>query len=168
MKLVSFRIKNFKSIIDSGWCNLSKDNITCLIGQNESGKSSILEALNCFSLETMDEDFIRNDMSLPIISCKFEIGKDEANKIFSTFSKSDNYDTFISILDKLKYTIEVIRFVHKETELNKLYTNYGKEIQSFLVSQPQMPKDILSDTTLDDKTKNDTIIKYKFNWANFV
>ena len=48
MKLTAFRIKNFRSIVDTGWQNLSPDNITCLIGQNESGKTSVLEALEGF------------------------------------------------------------------------------------------------------------------------
>ena len=43
MKLVAFRIKNFRSIKDTGWHELAYDNITCLIGQNESGKTSVLE-----------------------------------------------------------------------------------------------------------------------------
>lgn len=45
MRLFSFRVVNFKSIIDSGDCKLSDlDNILILAGQNESGKSSVLEA----------------------------------------------------------------------------------------------------------------------------
>ena len=43
MKLVAFRIRNFRSIVDTGWQNISPDNITCLIGQNESGKTSVLK-----------------------------------------------------------------------------------------------------------------------------
>jgi AAA15 family ATPase/GTPase len=42
-----FRIKNYKSIMDSGDCYLT-DGITVLAGKNESGKTSILEALSDF------------------------------------------------------------------------------------------------------------------------
>jgi predicted ATP-dependent endonuclease of OLD family len=46
MKLKSFRVTNYRSIIDSRDCYLSpNDGITILAGQNESGKSSLLEAL---------------------------------------------------------------------------------------------------------------------------
>ena len=48
MQLVAFRIQNFRSIVDTGWHQLAHDNITSLIGQNESGKTSILEGLKAF------------------------------------------------------------------------------------------------------------------------
>ena len=81
MKLLSFRIQNFRSIIDTGWSNLSADNITGLIGQNESGKNSILEALNSFYEGSISEDILRSDLSMPVVSCKFEITGKEFNKI---------------------------------------------------------------------------------------
>jgi ABC-type ATPase involved in cell division len=73
MKLSAFRIKNFRSIIDTGWQNLSPDNITCLIGQNESGKTSILEGLKDFYTGTISEDVLRSDLSMPEISCRFSM-----------------------------------------------------------------------------------------------
>lgn len=44
MKLVSARISNFKCIEDSG--EFAVDRVTCLVGKNESGKSTILQALH--------------------------------------------------------------------------------------------------------------------------
>lgn len=73
MKLISFRIRNFRSIVDTGWQNLSPDNITCLIGQNESGKTSVLEALNVFHTGSISEDVLRSDLTLPEVSCRFSI-----------------------------------------------------------------------------------------------
>ena len=43
MKLKRFRVENFRSVIDSGWINC--DDVTTLVGINESGKSNILLAL---------------------------------------------------------------------------------------------------------------------------
>lgn len=71
MILSAFRIRNFRSIIDTDWQHLSPDNITCLIGQNESGKTSILEGLRAFYTGTISEDILRSDLSLPEISCRF-------------------------------------------------------------------------------------------------
>lgn len=50
MRLKSFRIFRYKSIIDSGECVLAPD-FTILIGKNESGKSAVLEALRDFDRE---------------------------------------------------------------------------------------------------------------------
>jgi predicted ATP-dependent endonuclease of OLD family len=71
MQLVAFKIKNFRSIIDTGWHQLAHDNITSLIGQNESGKTSILEALKAYHDGRLIEDMLRSDLSLPRVSCKF-------------------------------------------------------------------------------------------------
>ena len=43
MRLKRFRVTNFRSVIDSGW--IKCDDITTLVGINESGKSNILLAL---------------------------------------------------------------------------------------------------------------------------
>lgn len=43
MKLIKVRIQNYKSISDSGWVDM--DQVTCLVGKNESGKTAFLQAL---------------------------------------------------------------------------------------------------------------------------
>ena len=48
LRPIAFRIRDFRSIRDSGICHLSADRITVLAGQNESGKSAILYALRDF------------------------------------------------------------------------------------------------------------------------
>jgi len=83
MWFTKFKIRNFRSIIDTGWNEVASDNITGLIGQNESGKTSILEALNSFYNGVISDDILRSDLSLPEIGCSFSITKDELNKYFS-------------------------------------------------------------------------------------
>lgn len=87
IKLVAFRIKNFRSIVDSGWCTLASDNITVLIGQNESGKTSVLEALQSFYDNNLNEDVLRSDNSYPEISCRFLIEKNRKISAFLNKSK---------------------------------------------------------------------------------
>ena len=43
MKLTRAKVTNYRSIDDSGWVSL--DNVTCLVGKNESGKTAFLQAL---------------------------------------------------------------------------------------------------------------------------
>lgn len=46
MKLVAIRIKNFRGYKNSGWIRIG--DLTGFVGKNDSGKSTILEALNLF------------------------------------------------------------------------------------------------------------------------
>lgn len=84
MKLSAFRINNYRSIVDTNWITLASDNITSLIGQNESGKTSILEALNSFYNGKITDDILRSDLTLPRVSCEFILDKDEVKKFSST------------------------------------------------------------------------------------
>lgn len=81
LTLTGFRIKNFRSIIDTGWQNLSIDNITSIIGQNESGKTSVLHAINSFFSGKITEDDIRSSNKLPEISCSFAIDLNDLNNL---------------------------------------------------------------------------------------
>ena len=47
MKLTKVRVKNYKCIHDSTEFDI--DDITCLVGKNESGKTAVLEALRKFN-----------------------------------------------------------------------------------------------------------------------
>ncbi len=77
-----FKIKNYRSIIKTGWQDLASDNITGLIGQNESGKTSILEALSSFYTGIISDDILRSDLSLPEVACSFSVSPAEIKKIF--------------------------------------------------------------------------------------
>lgn len=83
MKLRAFRIRNYRSIIDSGWRYLAFDNITALIGQNESGKTSVLEALKSFYEGKISDDVLRSDLTYPIIECSFEMDHEQFQKILN-------------------------------------------------------------------------------------
>lgn len=72
MRLQAFRIKNFRSIVDTGFQDLSPDGISLIVGQNESGKSSILEGINAFETAVITEDDIRSNGLLPEITCIFK------------------------------------------------------------------------------------------------
>ncbi|MBU4216923.1 ATP-binding protein [Candidatus Parcubacteria bacterium] len=81
--LKKFRIKNFKSITDSGDCYLT-DTITILAGKNESGKTTILEALEDFDTNNKIRESakpIKSPDSTPEISISFIIEKNDINEI---------------------------------------------------------------------------------------
>ena len=59
MKLLKFKVHNFKTIDESEW--ITTDNITCLVGENESGKTNILTAL--LKLKPADKNYKINIIS---------------------------------------------------------------------------------------------------------
>lgn len=71
MKIEAFRITHFRSIVDTGWCNFSPDGVTVLVGQNESGKTTVLEALSkTFSSDDITPDDLRTNEDLPQVFLK--------------------------------------------------------------------------------------------------
>ena len=52
MKLLKLQVENFKCVEDS--TEIKIDQVTCLIGKNEAGKTAILEAL--YKLNPVDQD----------------------------------------------------------------------------------------------------------------
>ncbi len=95
MKLIKFRIKNFRSIIDSGDCYLT-DNITILAGKNESGKTSVLEALEDFDADkTIRKEAIpiKNTNNKPSISVTFEISKSTLTDILNKIELNKSLDS---------------------------------------------------------------------------
>src|SRR4051812_26437177 len=91
MRLYSFQIKNFKSIEDTGNIKVSlDDNVTIFAGQNEAGKSAILEALDFLeqglSVAEFDETFRRVDSS-PRVECNYHLSDEELDEIEVSGSK---------------------------------------------------------------------------------
>lgn len=87
MKIKKFRIWNYKSIIDSGDC-YPAECVTVLAGKNESGKSSILEALEDFN---SDENIRAKAIPIsapkdvvPKISIWFDVAKKDLVEILET------------------------------------------------------------------------------------
>lgn len=60
MKLVSFHVRKFRNIIDSGQINV-ETNVTCLVGMNEAGKTAVLTALNRLNPTDGDSFTVQQD-----------------------------------------------------------------------------------------------------------
>jgi len=87
MNIEKFRIFGFRSVIDTGWLPFSSDRITVLVGQNESGKSSILEAL--FKALAPGEQITENDLrasgEAPAVHLKIKLDLEELEKALNKF-----------------------------------------------------------------------------------
>jgi len=77
MKLDKIEIKNYKSIENATIDLTQSDNILALVGQNESGKSSILEAVHDYYEGSYEKDSLPFDLDSEeteqIVSCTFSI-----------------------------------------------------------------------------------------------
>src|SRR5215510_11249572 len=80
----AFRIRDFRSIVDSGICPLSGDSITVLAGQNEAGKTAVLNALRDFDIPEGElpktPEFIpegKYDTAQPRVAVEFELDIDQ-------------------------------------------------------------------------------------------
>jgi ABC-type cobalamin/Fe3+-siderophores transport system ATPase subunit len=140
MKLVAFHITNFKSILDTGWRELSSDNITGLIGQNESGKSSILEALHSFYTGDLDEDSLRSDGKIPAISCSFEVSDDEIVKTF------ESYDT------PPRFADVIIKENKRRINLTRTWSDDDTREAKILLEQTSLV-DVFIDAVSDEPTE---------------
>ncbi|MBN1789998.1 MAG: AAA family ATPase [Bacteroidales bacterium] len=123
MKISAFHIRNYRSIIDSGKCYLSPDNITALIGQNESGKTSVLEALRSFYESRITDDVLRSDQTFPEITCTFLL------------EENDRLDEMI---DFSRLPAELHDAFRQKTEitLNRKWLNSRKNVIS--VAEPEL------------------------------
>lgn len=112
MKITKLRIKNYKSIIDSGDCYLESD-LTILAGKNESGKTSILEALEDFnSKRPISENAIPigNKNNLPEITLTLVLSPEDLNNYYSKvkIDRNESSETLIRIIKNYpnKYSID--------------------------------------------------------------
>jgi hypothetical protein len=153
MKLTAFRIRNFRSIVDSGWQNLSPDNITCLIGQNESGKTSILEGLRDFKTGIISEDVLRSDLSLPEVSCRFSFT--EGWLLTVTENPGPELRELLSRLTHVEITRKWI------ADLSSV-VNVGGEISQYLDSLEEAWKLYLENVVirLEEEIKNIESLEY--------
>ncbi|TKT71886.1 hypothetical protein YH63_010910 [Afipia massiliensis] len=122
MKLTDFRILNFRSIKDSGWCSFSADGTTVLIGQNESGKTSILAALEkSFNGINLEDDDVRAGEPLPRVIIRLITSFNELENSFSN-SPKEQLDALEKYLTKTKGRLEFSKsWVRSTTNKDQRY-----------------------------------------------
>lgn len=126
-KVESFRIKNYKSILDSKKCYVDNE-ITVLAGKNEAGKTAILQALDDFNFsKNIREEaiMISNKGLKPEIEVTLLLEDKDLNEIFvdskQRQSVKENKVTITKIYPN-KYSISeesVNRFVPNKSNLIK-------------------------------------------------
>ena len=101
MQLSRARVTNYRSIDDSGWVSL--DNVTCMVGKNESGKTAFLQALRrlnpvggvggTFDLRDYPrKGYVRykrrhEDEPATVVQAEFELTEDEIEELENEFGQ---------------------------------------------------------------------------------
>jgi predicted ATP-dependent endonuclease of OLD family len=150
MRLYSFQIQNFKSIINTGECKISDiDNIVVLAGQNESGKSSVLEALDFFANGPSDkfEKFEkRQGTDMTSVKCTFLIGKSDMEYLEGEF---EDYEEIKKFLKKKKEVSLFRKFENKKDS--------GLSIdESFFEDFPEFEEEEAEDEAAEETTTTTT------------
>lgn len=91
MKLQRFKVTNFRSVIDSGW--IYCDEVTTLVGVNESGKSNILLALWKLNPVTGGNIDILHDMPVSKLA-ELRDKKDKTFFIEAVFTLGKHFELF--------------------------------------------------------------------------
>ena len=123
VKIIKFRIKNYKSIKDSGECYLS-NGLTILAGKNESGKTSILEALEDFDTdnEIREEAIpIHFDQEKPEITLLLQVSKKEINEIAEELKIDLGNE--INVIELKKRFEEGYKIINHEEIFSKVIKN---------------------------------------------
>lgn len=166
MKLKTVRVKNYKSIQDTGLVNLGNATITTFAGQNESGKSSFLEGLSFFYTGTFDPDSVPFEFeeSTQEISCTFLLDPNDNSfwhsiekDISTTFSIPYEHPNDILDIAKLEGKIKEFTLTRQTIEDDGrkgmlIVDNTNYQIIKACVQDKKIATDnATEDTTVDQK-----------------
>lgn len=168
MELKKFRIKNFKSIKDTGEKYIDPK-ITIFAGKNESGKTSLLEALAEFgSREKIPEKFNRlNSAEQPQIMIWFKVSEEEINNIIENILIDSDYEESEEAKDELKK----ILLVKNEFLITKKHDGSflldEDLINSVKIKHNELVKNFLSSISKDyNSLKNNENLNTKIDFSN--
>lgn len=128
MKIIGIEIENFKGIqhIKFDFERNINNNIITLIGLNESGKTTILEAINCFEYNeentkslSIEQAFIKDKFDMIPIKKRANFNGNISIKLSFSLDEEDNK----IIRDKIKKDLEInIQNVINKIEVEQRYT----------------------------------------------
>lgn len=102
MKLIAFRVQNYKKIDDTGWIDV--DELTTFVGKNEAGKSAVFRGLSKFNPSDKEpydglkefprrrytDEFKQHDW--PVSSCRFLLCETTSSKLRVISEKLAQYN----------------------------------------------------------------------------
>lgn len=136
MRFSAFRIQKFRNIQDSGWVELD-DDLTCIVGKNQSGKTALLRALHKFNPHENEPYDIgrewprgqRRERTTGQVVCevRFTLDKDEQKRLGEITEADITTDTVIVSKD-YEGRFEVILPEQPDVLKDRLHPNTTDEI----------------------------------------
>lgn len=147
MLLKAFRIKNYKSFVDSGICSV-QNGVTIFAGQNESGKSNILTALakiNEKSPVFAPEEYSFGQGESPEITYFFELSPEETEELKDSFPDVEmDSEVCVTVREKVRSISCEFVVESEEPDVAAVEPKLVQHIEKYL------PKFILYKTLTDD------------------
>ena len=145
MRLRKFRVRAYRCIHDSGEINVG--DLAAFVGRNESGKTTILQALtllnkdeNVSELDLCDEmsEDLKNEIRL--VEGEFDLSTEEIRLLKEKFPNLPEMKKIRlyrnNINDKVQYEFDDIQLSENENEGLNSWQNFVKRILSFLDTIP--------------------------------
>ncbi len=163
MKLTTLKLKNFRNYKDE--TEIKIDDLSCFIGKNDIGKSTILESLNCF----FNDDIEKTDLSVNAeedlieITCIFEEFKEKLilDSSVETSLREESLLNQNNLLE-IKKTFKIGGTISKATYIVCLHEN-DERINNILSLKNSPLKALAVELNIDltgiNKTKNPPIRK---------
>ena len=173
MKLTKVRIKNYKSIHDSTEFDI--DDITCLVGKNESGKTAILEALHKFNpvhpiqFDRLNDYPVENPQShiseTDVVEATFSLEREdiEAIETFIHCECVDANEPTITFLGGYSNTVSVVKYgfdLDLDAIIKHISTTTDIKTSSSMKDPTKLAKDLLSKVDFAENTHYYGILEY--------
>ncbi|HJO83632.1 MAG TPA: AAA family ATPase, partial [SAR202 cluster bacterium] len=163
MQLSRARVTNYRSIDDSGWVSL--DNVACMVGKNESGKTAFLQALRrlnpvggvggTFDLRDYPrKGYVRykrrhEDEPATVVQAEFELTEDEIEELENEFGQGVLRSSIVVASKNYKnqrnWSVDidegaVVRYVIASAELPHEVLQFVGEADSWETLQAQLDR----------------------------
>jgi predicted ATP-dependent endonuclease of OLD family len=164
LRLRKFRVQAFRCIHDSG--DIVVGDLAAFVGRNESGKTTILQALTMLDkdefiseLDLCDEMTERLKSEIRIVEGDFELNRDETEIVKERFPGLELKKLKIFRTNKnpeIQYDFDDIKIGQKEDENLQYWQNITKQLSNFVESIPnyiskKLDTDFFTGNTVKDK-----------------
>ena len=175
MRLRKFRVQAFRCIHDSG--DIVVGDLAAFVGRNESGKTTILQALTMLDkdesiseLDLCDEMTERLKSEIRIVEGDFELNQDETEIIKEKFPSFQLKKLKIFRTNKnpeIQYDFGDIKIDQKEDENLEYWQNVTKQLSNFVESIPNyISKKLDTDFFTGNTPKDKKIIQAELDEFN--